>query len=156
MLILCGRRQGLVCSVTRLVHFGPLPDEIRRKAEAAAKVDAALIAATRPGRILGKIIQEAAEMYARQGYPDEWRLHHQGGPAGYEPREYLARPTSTESIALGQVYAWNPSITGVKSEDTILIGEDENEILTHSPDWPVISVEVSGALIERPAILEIT
>ena len=118
-------------------------------------MDAALIAATRPGRILGEIIQEAAETYARQGYPDEWCLHHQGGPAGYEPREYLARPTSTESIAVGQVYAWNPSITGVKSEDTILIGEDENEILTHSFDWPVISVDVNGVLIERPAILEI-
>ena len=29
----------------------------------------------------------------------------------------------------GQVFAWNPSITGVKSEDTILIRENGNEVL---------------------------
>jgi len=40
MLVLCGRQYGLVASVTRLVHFGPLPAEVRRKAEACARVDA--------------------------------------------------------------------------------------------------------------------
>ncbi len=40
----------LVCSITRLVHFGLLPDEVRRKAEATARIDATSIAATRPGR----------------------------------------------------------------------------------------------------------
>jgi Xaa-Pro aminopeptidase len=34
MLVLCGRRGGLVCSLTRFVHFGRLPDELRRKAGA--------------------------------------------------------------------------------------------------------------------------
>jgi Xaa-Pro aminopeptidase len=155
MLILCGRQSGLVCSVTRLVHFGPLPGEIRRKAEAVARLDAALIAATRPGRTLGEVFRQGAEMYASLGYPDEWRLHHQGGPSGYEPREYLARPDSSEQIALRQAYAWNPSIRGAKSEDTILIGESGNEILTRSPGWPVVPIEVDGIVIERPAILEI-
>ena len=32
MLILCGRQHGLVCSITRLVHFGHLPEEIQKKA----------------------------------------------------------------------------------------------------------------------------
>ena len=49
MLVLCGRRQGLVASVTRLVHFGSLPAEVRRKQEACAHVDATLIAGSRPG-----------------------------------------------------------------------------------------------------------
>jgi Xaa-Pro aminopeptidase len=154
MLILCGRKQGLVCSVTRLVHFGALPAEIRLKAEAVAHLDAGLIAATRPGRNLGDIFQRAVEMYACLGYPDEWKLHHQGGPAGYEPREYLAKPDSSESIALGQVYAWNPSITGVKSEDTILVGEQNNEIITEMDDWPTINVQIENQIIKRPMILE--
>ena len=154
MLILCGRKQGLVCSVTRLVHFGALPAEIRRKAEAVARLDAALILATRPGRNLGDIFQGAVEMYASLGYPDEWKLHHQGGPSGYEPREYLARPDSSESIALGQVYAWNPSITGVKSEDTILVGEQNNEIITEMDGWPTINVQIDNQIIKRPLILE--
>ena len=83
MLVLCGRRWGLVCSVTRLVHFGRLPDELRRKAEAVAQIDATFMAATRPGQTLGQVFGRATEAYADCGFPDEWQLHHQGGPAGY-------------------------------------------------------------------------
>ena len=64
MLVLCGRRWGLVCSVTRLVHFGPLPDELRRKAEAVAQVDATFLAATRPGQTLGQVFGRATAAYA--------------------------------------------------------------------------------------------
>ncbi len=153
MLILCGRQHGLVCSITRLVHFGHLPEEIQKKAISVARIDAAMINATRPGRSLGEIFQTTIDEYARFGYPDEWRLHHQGGPAGYEPREYMARPGASEKVSLGQVYAWNPSITGTKSEDTILVTETGNEILTSISGWPVISVDVDGDSLERPAIL---
>ncbi len=157
MLVLCGRRWGLVCSITRLVHFGPLPDELRRKSEAVAQVDAAFIAATRPGRTLGEIFEVAQGAYAQTGFAGEWTLHHQGGPAGYEPREYVATPGSTDVVSVGQTYAWNPSITGAKSEDTILVGKDGNEVLTTIADWPMLSVAVEGQAepMLRPAILEI-
>lgn len=153
MLVLCGRRWGLVCSVTRLVHFGPLPDEVQRKVEAVAQVDATFIAATRPGAHVADIFQRAIQAYAEAGFPDEWRLHHQGGAAAYEPREYIATPASQEVVHEGQVFAWNPSITGAKSEDTILVGSDANEILTATADWPMIDVEVGGQVIPRPGIL---
>jgi Xaa-Pro aminopeptidase len=155
MLVLCGRRWGLVCSVTRLVHFGPLPEELRRKAEAVARVDATFIAATRPGHTLGQIFRRATEAYAATGFPDEWQLHHQGGPAGYEPREYLATPDSADVVSVGQTYAWNPSITGTKSEDTILVGDEGNEVLTSIDGWPTLTVTVDSQEYTRPAILEI-
>jgi len=155
MLVLCGRRWGLVCSVTRLVHFGPLPGDLRRKAEAVARIDAAFIAATRPGRSLGEIFRRATEVYAETGFADEYHLHHQGGTAGYEPREQVATPRSTETVSVGQAYAWNPSITGTKSEDTILVGEKGNEVLTVTDDWPRLSVTVDGQEISRPATLEV-
>jgi Xaa-Pro aminopeptidase len=155
MLILCGRKWGLVCSLTRLVYFGKMPEEIRQKAQAVAEVDAAIISATRPGQSLGQIFACAQGSYATAGYPDEWRLHHQGGPAGYEPREFIATPSSTEIVAAGQVYAWNPSITGCKSEDSILVGEDGFEVLSIVPGWPMLQIEVGGRIIERPAILEV-
>jgi Xaa-Pro aminopeptidase len=149
MLILCGRKDGLVCSLTRLLQFEPLSDELKRKEAACARVDAAFIAATRPGQSLGNIFENAVATYAASDYPDEWQKHHQGGAAGYEPREYLALPGSPELVTTGQVYAWNPSITGYKSEDTILVGETHNEILTEIPDWPVTFVDD----IARPSIL---
>ena len=155
MLVLCGRRWGLIASITRLVHFGPLPDELKRKEKAVAQVDAAMIAATRPGVALKDVFERATAVYAQTGFPDEWQRHHQGGPAGFEPREYVATPTSTELVTAGQAYAWNPSITGTKSEDSILVGEEKNEIVTAVTDWPMLPVEVEGGTILRPKILEI-
>lgn len=156
MLVLCGRRWGLVASATRLVHFGPLPDELRRKGEAVARVDAAFIAATRPGARVANVFGRAVETYAAVGFPDEWQLHHQGGAAGYEPREYVATPASTEVVEAGQAFAWNPSITGAKSEDTIIVGAEGNEIITATGEWPTIDVEIEGQVLQRPAILEVT
>ncbi len=155
MLVLCARRWGLVASVTRLVHFGPLPDELRRKAEALAQIDATFLAASRPGKSLGEVFQEGMAAYAAAGYPDEWQLHHQGGPAAYEPREYVATPGSTDLVLAGQAYAWNPSITGTKSEDTVLISEAGYEVITEIEGWPMLEVEVDGQVHSRPAILEI-
>lgn len=151
MLILCGRKNGLICSLTRLVHFGPLPDDIKRKQAACAEVDAAFINNTRPGQTLGAIFDQAISAYARAGFPGEWQKHHQGGTSGYEPREYLAVPGSTDRVCAGQAYAWNPSITGYKSEDTLLVGETQNEIITQVPDWPIVVVDG----VARPTILVI-
>ena len=156
MLVLCGRRRGLVCSITRFVHFGRLPDELRRKAEATARVDAALISATRPGEVLGQVFQRGVAAYAEAGFSSEWKLHHQGGPIGYEPREWLAGPDSADVVSLGQAYAWNPSITGTKSEDTILVGQERNEVLTSIDGWPTLEVAVRGDSLLRPAILEVS
>jgi antitoxin VapB len=155
MMILCGRKWGLVCSLTRFVHSGALSDELREKSGAVARVDAEMIAATRPGATLQDIFQKSADAYRDCGFPDEWQLHHQGGPAGYEPREFVGTPTATDVVLSGQAYAWNPSITGSKSEDTILVGNDRNEVISAIPGWPVVKVEIGGQVIERPAILEV-
>jgi Xaa-Pro aminopeptidase len=155
MLVLCGRWQGLVCSLTRLVHFGKLPVSTRQKADAVARIDATFFAATRPGQTLGQVFNRAVTAYAETGFAGEWQLHHQGGPAGYEPREYLGLPGSTDVVVLGQAYAWNPSITGVKSEDTILVGERTAEVITAMPDWPSVTVTIDQQTFQRPAILEV-
>jgi antitoxin VapB len=156
MLVLCGRWKGLVCSVTRLVHFGRLPDSLLRKQQAVTRVDAALIAATRPGVTLGQVLARGVATYQEVGFPEEWRRHHQGGPAGYEPREWLATPESSFVVRPGQAFAWNPSIEGTKSEDTILVQEAGPLILTEMVGWPTLQIEVDGVGIPRPAILEVT
>ncbi|MEJ7654249.1 MAG: M24 family metallopeptidase [Chloroflexia bacterium] len=130
MVVLCGRRQGLVSSITRLVHFGPMPDELRRKQRAVARVDAAFIGATRPGARLSEVFARAVQEYADVGFPDEWRRHHQGGPAGYEPREYLGTPTSeVKSSRRGPGLRLESVGRRYKSEDTILVGQGL-EVLT--------------------------
>ena len=101
MLVLCGRRKGLVCSITRLVHFGPLPDEVRCKTQKLAGIDAALILATRPGAQIRDVFNSGLKAYDAAGYADEWQLHHQGGPAGYESREFVGRPDVKGEVVEG-------------------------------------------------------
>ena len=156
MLVLCGRQYGLVCSVTRLVHFGALPDDLRQKQVAVATVDTAMIAASQPGAMLGELFNVTQQAYADAGFDGEWKLHHQGGLAGYAAREMLAVPGEDAALEAGMVCAWNPSITGVKSEDSVLVVENGvPEVLTAMYGWPTLAVEVGGHTIERPLILEI-
>jgi len=153
MLILCGRKWGLICSISRLVYFGEIPEEIRIKSMAVAEIDARMISNTRPGKNIADVFSCAQEAYSDCGYPDEWKKHHQGGLAGYEPREVVAAPGINKPVRVHQTYAWNPSITGSKSEDTILVSQRSNEILTTIPGWPSIDVSVNGGVLTRPDIL---
>ena len=154
MLVLCARRAGLVASVTRLAHFGPLPEDLQRRAAAVARVDARMILGTQPGRTLGEMFALARTAYADEGYPEAIAEHHQGGSAGYQTREALARPEDPTLIAIHQAFAWNPSVRGVKSEDTIILGPDGPEVVTAIEGWPVDEIISDGQTIARPAILE--
>jgi Xaa-Pro aminopeptidase len=155
MLVLCFRRYGLVAALTRLVYFGTLPDELRDLALAVARVDGEMILGTRPGKTLADMFALAQQAYAHEGHPEAIEEHHQGGRIGYRSREMLATPEADAPIAVGQAFAWNPSIRGAKSEDTILLGEDGPDVLTQIAGWPMWTVTVGGRKIARPAILEV-
>jgi Xaa-Pro aminopeptidase len=153
MLVAGARMKGLICSATRIVHFGKLPQALEEKHRAVCTVDAALLAHTVPGETAGDAMKAGIAAYTAAGYPDEWTLHHQGGPTGYRPREFRATAESIQVIAPEQAFAWNPSITGTKSEDTVLAREPAPLVLTVSMEWPVISAGPPGARFERPDIL---
>lgn len=152
-MVICARRKGLVSAATRIVHYGKLPQDLARRHEAVMKVDAAAILASKPGRPVREVFEDIRAMYARTGFPDEWKLHHQGGLIGYQPREYIAGPADAHTVRMNQAFAWNPSITGTKSEDTILITEYGPEVLTTSPDWPQEEIIVADRAVSRPEIL---
>jgi hypothetical protein len=52
-----------------------------------------------------------------------------------------------------QAFAWNPSIAGTKSEDTILVREEGIEFLSLSSGWPMVDVEYRGGVAKREDIL---
>lgn len=153
LLAICARRWGLVASATRLIHLGPLPAELQAKQEACAFVDATYNLSTVVGTVVSDVFQQAAEAYAQVGFPEEWKRHNQGGSAGYESRDYEGTPTCREHVLEEQGFAWNPSITGVKSEDTIIAHAGGPEFLTTTGDWPTVHVSLNGRAVDRPAIL---
>jgi len=86
-------------------------------------------------------------------FGNQWHYHHQGGMAGYNSREFKATMQCEEKVAINQAYAWNPSIAGTKSEDTILITKDGPVIVTKAIQYPVKEVEYENQFILRPDIL---
>jgi Xaa-Pro aminopeptidase len=154
MVAICALKEGIQVAITRLVHFGSLPKEIRDKHNAVVKIDATLIHNTKIGVKWADILDKGIKAYQDLGYPEEWQRHHQGGPTGYLSREFTINPNTKGVVINNQPVAWNPSITGTKSEDTILVQEDKRDIITPTFDWPILEVEIEGITYKRPDILE--
>ena len=154
MLCVNARKWGLIVSLTRFVQFGRLPAELRRRYEANVRIDCVLMAATVPGRPAVEAFQRGIEAYREAGWPEEWKLHHQGGSIGYAGRDYKVDFDTKAVVQENQGFAWNPSITGSKSEDTMLATSGGPLLLSRPVGFPVLEVEAGGRTFRRPAILE--
>jgi antitoxin VapB len=154
MVVVCAERDGLVASLSRLVNLGPVDDDTRARTASAAGVFFRLAEATRPGTTGRELYDVAAAAYADAGFPGEEDRHHQGGACGYRTRDWVAHPGSAEVVRPFQAFAWNPSITGTKVEDTFLLTDGGPEVITASPGWPSSTARPGGPTISAPSILE--
>lgn len=152
-----GEQGGLHISVTRSAYLGQLPAELKKHYEISLAVEAAFMAATLPGNSIGKAFCQGIKVYEQYGLPEEWKKHHQGGAAGYGPREVRADQNINEEIALNQLFAWNPTCLGTKAEETIITTDaGAPRILTPAqPWWPATTVNINGQEVLRPLILEL-
>jgi len=158
LLSVTAEKAGLHASCTRTVAFDP-PEWLEDRHEAATAVETQALAATREagrdGGIAGDVFGAIQDAYAAVGHESEWRHHHQGGAAGYAGREWIATPNHDAAVALPMAYAWNPTVQGAKSEDTVLVTDDGFEVLTDTENWPTRAATAPDydVEIERPAIL---
>jgi Xaa-Pro dipeptidase len=153
MLNLCSRRWGLSISITRFVHFGPMPQRLVDAFAVAAEVNARLIATTNVDVTSAELFATVADTFASLGHPREEQRHHQGGATGYSEREWLATPAGKERVVNMQAFAWNPSVAGGKVEDTVLFRDGAIESLTGTPDLPVVSTRAGDRIVESAGVL---
>jgi Xaa-Pro dipeptidase len=153
MINLCARRWGLVVSITRFVHFGPLPQDLSAAFCHAAQINSELLHATRSGATSAAIYAVAEKAYAATGAPEEIERHHQGGPCGYVERDWLITPTGQQTVVLPQAFAYNPSLRGAKVEDTVLVTNDRVEVLTETPSLPVRETTVDRVTYGSAGVL---
>lgn len=153
MLSMGAQRNGMYCSITRFVCFGEPDTQTLEARRIAAVVAAGMYSLTRPGKSFGALFREIEDAYARAGAPEQVRLHHQGGLGGFQTRELRVDAGSRGVVQEGQLFAWNPSATGYKVEDMLLVGKDENRILTYTPEFPYSSFEYDGKTWQVPQIL---
>jgi Xaa-Pro aminopeptidase len=148
MVVVCGRRHGLIANATRMRTWGH--PQIARLYEDVLTVEAAALQASQPGVALGQVLEAIRSAYRHIGRAEAFDEHHQGGLAGYRPREFVALPGSDLTLQPGMAVAWNPSLPGAKVEDTFLLTSEGLENLTLDPHWP--SAVVAGR--PRPAVLQ--
>jgi Xaa-Pro dipeptidase len=129
LVVVCAERGGLYANLSRFVHFEPPDAELAAKLEVCQGILARLRDATRPGRTLGDVFTDCQAFYAEAGFPDGWHHHHQGGLTGYRSRELIAMPGGAQEIAVGQAFAWNPSLPGAKAEETFVLTAAGPEVL---------------------------
>jgi hypothetical protein len=148
------RKWGLIVSLTRFLHFGKTPVDLKRKYLANVFIDCVFMAATQPGTPASQVLQRGIAAYQEMGFPDEWMLHHQGGSIGYTGRDYRTHFNTQDFVQENQAFTWNPSLTGTKSEDTILASSRGAEMITRPMSYPALAMTVDGISFVRPDILE--
>jgi len=151
---LVGEKWGLHITLTRAFYLGRIPKELKEKQEYVTQIEAKMIANTVIGNDLETIFDINKKEFARFGYKEEWKMHHQGGPIGYGPREFRVGERN-EKIQENQMFGWNPTLQGTKSEGTILVRKHGIPLILDTVPkwWPTNKIEINGTLIERPMIL---
>jgi Xaa-Pro dipeptidase len=149
------RRWGLHANVTRLVHFGEPPEEIRSAHRAVTTVGAHVATMLTPGVRFADILAEEKRLYTVLGYPDEWNYHFLGGISGYT----LVDPTRCldpeARVVLRQSYGYFITITGAKFEELMVLTENGVEIASLPADgeWPTRVASTPNGDITVPDIL---
>ena len=149
------RKGGLITSMTRFIHFGKVPSEMQKLYEDNIYIDHCFMTATIPGRPACEAFRAGLDAYVEKGYPEEHKLHHQGGAIGYMVRDYRTTLNTKDIIRENQAFAWNPSITSVKSEDTMLTTSAGPVILTEPVLFPSKVFEKNGYKFRRAMMLEL-
>ena len=147
------RKWGLHANVTRLVHFGPVPEDLRRRHEAACRVAAAAVTLCTPGRTFQEILAVQKQLYAQSGFADEWKYHFQGGITGYIVADPTLALDPEAVIVPNQAYDWFITITGVKVEELSINTGGRQEVCSMAGNWPAASYEYRGKSVELPQIL---
>jgi Xaa-Pro aminopeptidase len=152
MMVFCAQKHGLVANLTRFIEFGALSSRWHKQHQTVWQIESQILDACKSGVSLGEIYHTAEHAYSQHGFAREIGQHHQGGIGGYRPRELLATPEATQKLEPSMLMAWNPSLPGVKVEDSFLLLENGSlENLTVDTNWP--SVNVHGR--QRPLVLEV-
>ncbi|MGK3113441.1 M24 family metallopeptidase [Candidatus Pantoea formicae] len=146
LITLGAEREGLHVSLSRLVHFGELEIALRQRILSAANIHADILSATQSGRTWSAVFADITQSYQQWGFDGMWRSHHQGGPAGYGCRDFIVTSATEGNVEVDTAVAWNPTLNGVKCEDTFMLTQNGLENLTRSDDdWPMITLQ-RGAL----------
>lgn len=139
MVVICSQYKGVMIATSRIRYFRPETQQEKIKNLAVAKINADMICVSKEEVHSSKLWETMLQAYSNHGFAQEYLNHHQGGAIGFESREWILRPTIEETLLLDQLVAWNPTLVGAKSEETILITSSIPEVLTVTGEYPTLT-----------------
>jgi Xaa-Pro aminopeptidase len=148
------RRWGLHANLTRLVHFGPPSQAVRRAVDGVLAIEGQILRRLEPGLAFADLLVEQKRWYAQAGFADEWNYHFQGGITGY----ILADPTVSlnpaAQVLTGQAFDYFVTITGAKTENLAVLTPAGIELLSVGGEWPSRVIHTERGDIHVPDLLE--
>jgi Xaa-Pro dipeptidase len=138
-------REGYLADFTRIFAVGDLPAELRRAYDAALRIEAAVVAAARPGVTCRALYDLAVAAAADKGLAASFMGHGAGQVrfighgVGLELDELPVLTTSDLALAEGMVFALEPKFVlpglgAIGIENTWLVTADGLACLTGSPE----------------------
>lgn len=155
LLATVAERDGINASISRSVYFGKAPADLVRRQAAVNYIECYYYHHSNPGIKLKDLFELGKKAYIKTGFNDEWENHIQGGPIAYKPREILATSFGDLKLKTNYLMGWNPTVTGAKAEDIILVKENGAEQLSIDKRWPYSEVVIDDKKYLKPKILEI-
>jgi Xaa-Pro aminopeptidase len=147
------RYQGLITTITRILHFGSPDPKLLEQFEDNHEIECRMIAATKPGVPASVPFEKGLEAYRELGYEAEWQLHNQGGAMGYYARDLRVTRETKDIVEENQAFCWNPSIAGTKTEDGFIATKNGPVMITRPIVYPRIEYRKNGIDIVKPGLL---
>lgn len=148
---ICGRRNGLIVSISRDVLIDG-DREMEEKHRKCAMVNAAFLNSLKIGSTLEEVFEAGVNQYEKEGYPLEYLKHHQGGLTGFIPRELRANKGCVHKVRENEAYAFNPTIQGSKCEDTVFVTQNGIENLTYTGNYSYVECNMGNEKIIVPTV----
>jgi Xaa-Pro dipeptidase len=145
-------RSGLLLACSRLIYFKEPAADIRRRFQAVATMQAAMVAGLRPGTPLLDLRNTFMSLFEELGFAEERTKHFHGGPIGYW-NSYAERMRGDEVVKNKTAYTFYFTVAGVKSEELILVDEQGAAIVSADSEWPLLSIVYGDQVVGIPDIL---
>lgn len=145
-------RSGLLLACSRLIYFKEPSADIRRRFQAVATMQAAMVTGLRPGAPLIGLRNTFMSLFEELGFAEERTNHFHGGPIGYW-NSYAERMRGDELVKSQTAYTFYFTVAGVKSEELILVDEQGATIVSADPEWPLLSIAYGDQVVGIPDIL---
>lgn len=147
------RKYGLHSNIARMVCFGSVPGEVRKRYDAVCQIQAEIIAASRENVAFRDIFRMQEKWYHRLGFGQEWLEHGHGAPVGYMLSDASVLYDEHRCMTSGQAYEWYVTVSGAKSAELVMNTGGRQEILSMTGEWPEKAYRTEGgAVIKLPDI----